>query len=153
MNNYDKAMADRVWKRVQGTKAEEPERDLNLKGLIQNEWMAASAYLQLSRQMPQKDAAVLQRLFREEQTHAACLKGMHILITGEKPVVRTPPARKEPVDAALRKCYAGELRSITDYEARSDHPEYGHIFADLARQEREHSRAVLELIGHLEKGK
>ena len=96
---------------------------------------------------------MLERLVREEQAHAACLKGRHVMITGERPVIQTPPPGKDTVEIALRKCYAGELRSIADYEARSDHPEYGHIFADLARQERAHSRTVLELIGRLEKGK
>lgn len=153
MANYDKAMAERVWKRVQGGREETAEnaRDLNLQGLIMNEWMAAGAYLQLARQMGGREAAVLQRLCREEQAHAACLKGMYLLTKGEKPVIRTPRPEKEPLETALRKAYAGELRSIADYEERSDHPEYGHVFASMAKQEREHSRTVLELLGGLEK--
>lgn len=154
MANYDKAMEDRVWKRVQGSRAEPAasgQRDLNLQELIMNEWIAAATYLQLSRQMGPKAAAVLQKLFREEQTHAACLKGMYTLINGTRPVIRTPQPQKEPVEITLRKAYAGELRSIEAYESRSDHPEYGHVFASMAKQEREHSRAVLELLGGLEK--
>ena len=154
MANYDSKMAERVWQRVRGEQAPSgevrtPEGDLL--GLIQAEWMAASAYLALSRQMGAKEAAVLQRLFREEQTHGACLKGMYTLITGRKPVVQSPQPAKEPVEAALRRCYAGELRSIAAYDARSADPEYGHVFASMAKQEREHSRAVLELLGGLEK--
>ena len=109
MANYDKAMADRVWKRVQGAPAEQsrPEhRELNLQGLILNAYMAASAYQRLARQMGPKEAAVLQQLAREEQSHAACLKGMCVMIKGQTPEVRVPHAEKEPVAALLRKCYA-----------------------------------------------
>lgn len=154
MENYDKAMAERVWKRVRGGQAEpgaSPSPAGELLGLIQAEWAAAAAYLALSRQMGPKEAAVLQRIFREEQTHAACLKGMYTLITGQKPVVQTPQPERAPVEAALRRSYAGELRSIAAYDARSADPEYGHVFASMAKQEREHSRAVLELLGGLEK--
>ena len=154
MAKFDKAMEQRVWQRVQGNQSETgipKQQDLDLQRLMMSEWMAAAAYLQLSRQMPPKEAAILQRIFREEQTHAAILKGMYVLISGERPVIRTPRSDKEPVDTALRKCYAGELRSIADYEARAGHPEYGHVFASMAKQEREHSRTVLELLGQLDK--
>lgn len=154
MANYDTQMAQRVWKRVQGAK-EEPKnepRELNIQGLIMNERMAAASYQQLARQMGSREAAVLQRMAREEQAHGVCLRGMYTMMTGERPVCKAPQMQSEPAELALRKAYAGELRSIADYEARSDHPEYGHIFAAMARQEREHSRLVLELLGGLHTG-
>lgn len=151
MASYDRAMADRVWKRVQGERQEPPsgQRELDLRELIQNEWMAAAAYLQLARQLGAREAAVLQRLAREEQAHGVCLKGMYRMMNGEVPAVKTPRPQRESVETALRKAYAGELKSIAAYDARSDHPEYGQVFADMAKQEREHSRAVLELLGRL----
>lgn len=151
MNMIDPQKEARVWQRVQGYQAQQAPvpREENLQSLIMNEWTAAAIYLQLARQMPPKEAAVLQRLFREEQTHAACLKGIYTLITGESPVIRTPTPPKEPVQQTLRKCYGTEMRSLKEYEARTQDPEYGHVFARLAEQEREHCRAVLELIGNL----
>ena len=78
MANYDKQMADRVWKRVQGEREEE-QRDLNLKGLILSAQMASATYQQLSRQLGQREGPVLQRLAREEQANCACLKGICLL--------------------------------------------------------------------------
>lgn len=153
MQSYDPQKAARVWQRVQGQREtpKQDDRNDNLQELIMNEWLAAATYLKLARQMGQKDAAVLQRLGREEQTHAACLRGIHTMTTGEKAVTRAPQPETGPAEVTLRRCYAGEIRSLRAYEARADDPEYGHVFADLARQEREHCRAVLELIGRLEK--
>lgn len=140
-----------IWRRVRGEHVQSRQSAMdNLQELIMEEWNSASAYLQLSRQMQTREAAaVLQRLFREEQAHAACLKGIYVLVKGTKPEVRTAPAAKERVEIALRKCYGREMRSLMEYEKRSDDPEYGPVFARLAEQEREHCRTVLELIGGL----
>lgn len=148
-------MAARVWQRVQNTQTvpvKEPEgRESMLQAMIMEEWISAMTYLQLSRQVSAREASALQRLHREEQTHMACLKGIYTLITGEKPIVHTPPVSREPLELMLRKCYAREMRSLKEYEARAQDGEYGHVFAKLAEQEREHCRAVLELIGGLQK--
>lgn len=153
MRPIDPQKEARVWQRVQGSREAPPDapRDMNLQGLIMNEWTAAATYLQLARQVPAKEAAVLQRLFREEQTHAACLKGIYTLITGERPVIQTPPPSRESVEMTLRKCYGAEMRSLMEYENRAADSEYGPVFAKLAEQEREHCKAVLELIGGLER--
>lgn len=152
MNTYDPQKAARVWQRVQGQQ-EAPRREDNLQEMIMEERHTAAIYLQLTRQLPGKEASVLQRLHREEQTHAACLRGIFTLITGEAPIVPTPPVAKEAPELTLRKCYGREMRSLKEYEARMDDPEYGPVFARLAEQEREHCRAVLELIGGLGKRK
>ena len=155
MKAYDPQMAQRVWQRVQHPQQEAAEkaaqREAVLQSLIMEEWILASTYLQLSRQMPGKEAAVLQRLFREEQTHTSCLKGIYTLMTGEKPSIPTQPAVRESAEKTLRKCYVREMRSLKEYEARSSDPEFGPVFTKLAEQEREHCRAVLELIGGLQK--
>ena len=152
MHTYDPQKAARVWQRVQNGQEETRQARLNdsLQELIMNEWIAAATYLRLARKMQPKQAAVLQRLGSEEHAHAACLKGIYTLITGEKAVIRTPQPEVEAPELTLRKCYGREMRSLKEYESRSDDPEYGHVFERLARQEREHCRAVLELIGSLE---
>lgn len=154
MKTYDPQQAARVWQRVQGQTPQpehRPERELP--GLIMEEWISATTYLQLARRMPSREASVLQRLYREEQTHVACLKGIYTLITGEKPVVHTPPTPQEPPELTLRKCYGREMRTLKEYEARAADSEYGPVFSRLAEQEREHCRALLELIGGLDRKK
>ena len=155
MNTYDPQKAARVWQRVQSRNQEE-QREQNrtegsLQSLIVEEWISAATYLQLSRQLSSREASVLQRLFREEQTHAACLKGIYTLITGEKATLQAPPPVQESPEITLRRCYVREMRSLKEYEARAADSEYGPVFAKLAEQEREHCRAVLELIGGLQK--
>lgn len=153
MHTYDPQKAARVWQRVQDrTKAEEREQgkpEGSIQQMIMEERLTAAIYLQLSHQLPSREASVLQRLFREEQTHAACLRGIFTLITGAKPVGNAPAVAKEPPEITLRRCYAREMRSLKEYEARSADPDYGPVFAKLAEQEREHCRTVLELIGGL----
>ena len=150
MEKYDREMARRVWQRVQG----EPPREQpgqNLLAMLQGELMAASTYLMLSRQMSGRAAQVLQRMYREEQNHAAYLKGMYLLAAGQMPALRAPQPVKEPLETALRKCYGAELKSASEYEGCSADPEFGHVFAQMARQEREHCACVLEMIGSLQK--
>mgnify|MGYP002515802204 CR=1 FL=1 len=152
MQNFDSDKAARVWQRVQDSKpTPTPARLENLQELIMNEWEAAATYRQLAKQVPQTEAAVLQRLSREEHSHGACLRGMYNLITGEKCEVHSQQVPKEPLERTLRRCYGLEMRSLKEYEAKSADPEYGHVFARLADQEREHCMALLGVIGNLGK--
>ena len=151
MTTYDPQKAARVWQRVQSAQPEQPRLDENLKELIMNEWTAAATYAQLARQLPQKEGAVLQRLSREEHGHGACLRGIYLLKTGEKCPVHTSNPGKEPVEMTLRRCYGLEMRSLKEYEAKAGDPEYGHVYARLADQEREHCMALLGVIGSLGK--
>lgn len=151
MSNYDHRMEERVWKRVRSEQQQEPEARSpasELLGLIQAEQMAAASYLALARRMGPKEGALLQKMAREEQSHARCLRGIYIQITGNRPTVQPPKLGNDPIETALRKSYAGELKSIAAYQSRSTDPEYGQVFASMAKQEREHSRAVLELLGN-----
>ena len=154
MNRIDQQKAARVWQRVQASE-QPPERKAapmeDLQELIMNEWIAAATYQQLARQAQPKMAAVFHRLSREEHGHGACLRGMYSLMTGEKCEVRTPQLPQEPLERTLRRCYGLEMRTLKAYEAKTDHPDYGHIFARLAQQEREHCMALLEVLGSLGK--
>lgn len=150
MNTYDPQKAARVWQRVQG-QPEQARTGADLQAMIMEERHTAAIYFQLKRQLPEKEAAVLQRLHREAQIHAACLRGIYTLITGDVPIVPTPQIPTESPEVTLRKCYGREMRSLKEYEARISDPEYGPVFSRLAEQEREHCRTVLELIGGLKK--
>lgn len=147
MENFDAAKATRVWQRVQGV---QPESQ-GLPALIAEELEDGATYLQLARRLGGRAGQTLRELSAAEHSHAACLKGIYTLSTGEPINPRIPPLRQEPTDRTLRRCYGREMRCLAQYEARANDPEYGPVFARLAAQEREHCMKVLELIGKLGK--
>jgi len=153
MNGFDQQKAARVWQRVQQAQPQgkQPGRLEELPELMMNEWSAAAAYRQLARQYQGKGGEQYQRLARQEQKHGACLQGIYVLINGEKCPVQNPPPAQEPPERSLRRCYGIHLRAMKAYESRADDPEYGAVFGEMARQEREHCVAVLELMGNLGK--
>lgn len=148
MEKYDAEAAARVWQRVQGKPAQKEELD-SLPAMIAGEWWDATTYLRLSRQFSGKEAGTLRKMFEEEQSHAACLKGIYTLLTGQQLVIQTPAPRQELLSATLRRCYGREMQCLAQYEKWSDHREYGPVFARLAQQERAHCAALLELLGNL----
>ena len=150
MNTYDPRKAERVWARVQGTQVpEHGAQEMNLQGMIMNEWVASSTYLALARQVPPREGCILQRLAREEQCHGACLKGIYTMITDQEPVIKASPMTGGSVEGVLKKCYGAEMQTLKEYERWATDPEYGPVFSKLAEQEREHCRLVLELIGRV----
>lgn len=148
MESYDPVKAAQVWQRVRGGQPAEPVRE-TLLPLIAEEMADATIYLALSRQLTGRESEVLRRLFEEEQSHAACLKGIYTLTTGNRPVIRNTPPAREPPELTLRKCYGREMRCLAAYEERMSDREYGPVFTRLAEQEREHCRLVLEILGNL----
>ena len=134
MNTYDPQKAARVWQRVQES-ATPLDSAGQLPALIAGEWADAVTYLQLSHRYQGREAQLLRRLFEQEQSHAACLKGIYTLLTGQRLVTQTPAPRQENLSVALRRCYGREMRALAQYEARQNDPQYGHVFRMLARQE------------------
>lgn len=153
MNGFDQQKAARVWQRVQQAQPQgkQPGHLEELPELMMNEWEAAAAYRQLARQFQGKEGETYQSLARREQKHAACLRGMHSLITGEKYPLQKLQSVKEPPERILRRCYGIHLRARKAYESHAEDPEYGPVFAELARQERELCVTVLELLGKPER--
>ncbi|MBQ8768418.1 MAG: hypothetical protein IJZ15_02045 [Oscillospiraceae bacterium] len=149
MERFDAEMEEAVWQRVHG---EQPPRlEQSLQALAAAELSEAAAHLMLSRQFQGKEKAILRKIYEEDQTHAACLKGIHYFTFDTPLAVRhVPPAPESPV-IALRKAYGRKLRALRQYESRADDPEYGAVYQALAHQEREHCRLILELVGNLKK--
>ena len=148
METLDRQVEERVWRRVRGEEAD-PRPEQGLLALIAHEWADAAAYLQLSRRLPGRDSLLLREMAQQEQAHGACLKGLYTMLTGQRPTVRSVPVKQENVEAALRRCYGREMQSLALYEARCDDPQYGAVFAHLAKQEREHCHKLLEILGRL----
>ena len=148
METIDPAKEAQVWQRVRGQQPPEDPRE-GLQELIAREWEVAGACLQLSRRFNGKQSTLLRQLFEKEQAHGACLKGIYTLITGQRPHVRSNATASGFPETELRRCYGKQMQNLAEYERRSSHPEYGHVFQDLARQEREHCHLLLEILGSL----
>lgn len=148
MEGYDPEKAAKVWQRVTGERAGIFDAH-SLLSMITEEWADAAAYQQLARRFHGKEAAALQALAQQAQSHAACLKGIYTLATDTYPELRTAPAPQEAPEHTLRKCYGRTLHRVSRYEELKNHPEYGRIFAQIAQQEQTHCRMLLELLGSL----
>ena len=148
MDNFDSELEQRVWKRVRG---EEQAPITGLQALAAAEQNEAGVYLMLSRQLQGAEKSMLRRIFSEEQAHAAILRGVHTVMTGQKISPRTVPPKPETPERALRKCYARKLKTIAEYESRSSDREFGAVFSHLARQERGHCAMILEVLGNIQR--
>lgn len=149
MDTYHTDMEARVWQRVRGETAA-PGPRLNLTALLRGEHTDAAAYLALSRRLQGQASALLHRLWEEELTHVACLKGICVLTTGERPVIPPEALPQEPTETTLRRCYRREMTCIAAYEACAGDREYGPVFARLAQQELSHCQIILQVLGGME---
>lgn len=148
METIDPVKEAQVWERVRNGQAPEDPRE-GLQELIARALEISGVCLQLSRRFTGKQSAQLRQLFEKEQAHSACLKGIYTLITGQRPHIRGHAAAGGLPEAELRRCYGKQMQNLAQFERRSNHPEYGHVFQNLARQEREHCHLLLEVLGSL----
>lgn len=142
MGMYDESMEKRVWERV---RSEAPQKSLQV--LAAAEKANAAVYLRLSRLAQGPEKALLRQLFERERRHGHLLGGIHFLTEDKALSVRTAAPPADTMALALRKCYAATLQAVAEYDRRSQDPEYGHAFARMAAQEREHCTMLLELLG------
>ena len=148
MEKYDAQKAARVWQRVQAEQprlASAPE----LQEMLEDEWLDGATYLLLAKPFQGPIREKLQKMGKDEQTHAACLRGIYTLTTGGHPTQKTKQVPPEAPHVILRRCYGREMRSLARYEAKSSDPQYGQVFLRLAEQEREHCKMILELLGSI----
>lgn len=148
MGKLDEGKVQQVWSRVRGEEHSESSVR-RLPALIASEEEAADIYLQLSRKLSGKARMMLQRMSQEEQSHAACLRGIYHLLTGERAATAHAPIPNTPVEMTLRRCYGKEMRCLAEYESRAQDKEYGAVFSRLAQQEQEHCRMLLEILGSI----
>lgn len=146
MNNYDPKKAAAVWQRVQSQKETAPDFS-DLLTLIAREQESATTYLHLSRQFSGKDSAALRKIAYQEQSHAACLRGLYAMLTGKRPALRIGPAPRKNREVLLRHCYGKTLQAFAQYQERASDPQSGHIFTRLAAQEQEHCHILLNILG------
>lgn len=145
METYDPQLAARVWKRVTG---ESPSpTSLDLQSLIEEELADAAAYLHLSRFFHSPYDRILRQMHRQEQSHAACLKGIYRMRTGKRCMSNLPKPLREKPALTLQRCYDRESRRAVQYSAEAADARFGQSFSRMAQQEQEHCRILLELLG------
>ena len=145
MYQMDAQTEARVWERVRGEGSAPPDAGA-FPGLLLEELQAAAALQLLSRRFQGRERMLLQRMVREEQEHAACLRGICRLVNGSTPACRAPAAEDTSTEILLRRCYAGKMRALAAYESRCS-GEYAPAFAAMAAQERQHACLLLQLMG------
>ena len=158
MEQFDKEQVRKIWQRVQGEKtgltttANAKEPCLGIPEAIARELSCAAMYTMLAKQLPQKAGSILYRLAREEQQHAATLKGICTLSGGFCPPAKPAPIRKAPAGVLLRQCYGQKLQAMAEYEKCVTDPMHGNVYREMAQQEQAQCRILLQLIGNLKSG-
>lgn len=144
MEEYDAALAARVWQRVYAGRPENNRED-GLEGLI-----AAARHLTLAyRQLARQSSGPWQQLAGETQERTACLRGIRHCLTGEAPPPLPAAGRQPP--PSLRHCYTLELQAHAAYQNRTADPEFGPVYALLSQQAAAHCRRILEQLGSFPK--
>ena len=146
VEKIDSDLEQRVWQRVRGD-----ERPMSLTALAGEELGGAAAFGRMLRWAHGRDQELLQQMIREDRAHAAGLKGIHKTVTGDGMNLWTLPPAVDPPQIALRKLYGIKRKLWAEYEGRSEDPEFGRVYARLARQEAEHLGMIMEILGRLEK--
>ncbi len=134
MNQYDPALAQRVWQRVQGDAA---GSSADLLPLITGELTNAEVYRKGN----------YPALYRQARQTAACLQGVYRLMTGAPAHVTNLPEKPSP--PALLRCYSRCLSGLAFYRRHTDDPEYGAAFSQLFQQAQTQCGLLLEVIGKL----
>ena len=112
MEKIDPKAARQVWNRVQAAPA--PSQDAQiLVQMLQSAAEDASVYQLLARSTAERLRPELRKLYLQTMSHIACLKGVHILLTGTQPTLPETHPQKEPAQIALRRCYGRQTQRLS----------------------------------------
>lgn len=143
MEQYDPALAQRVWQRVQG---ETEPKAQSLRALVHASREREECYRRLSQRFGGRDGELLARMYRQEQDTGACLRGMERL-RGQPGKASTAVAEKAEPRRMLERCYHQSQRAMAEYRARTAEAEFGAVFELLAQREMAHCAGILEVLG------
>ena len=142
MERIDPQTAKRVWQRVQG-------EDVSVRPMLSAERRCLADFQQLQRLLAEKNRQ-LRLLASHCQQRIRCLMGIDSLLTGTSmPDVPLNP-RQETPQGLLRHCYQQSVNLAGEYQRRGEHPEYGPVYLELAKQMRQQCIQILELIATAE---
>lgn len=147
MEKFDAKKTANVWDRV--VASGQPEA-LPVEGMLMQLWENAVTFLHLSKRVQGPRSVQLHKLYQQAQQSADCLKGICVLVNGNRPSLGNKLPGRETVEGALRGCYGRSMRLLAQLESHSQHKEYGPVFTRLAAIQQEQCRQVLELLGSQE---
>lgn len=149
MEKINRTQAVNVWERVTAGREQMP----NAEELVMESWENTLRLLQLSRRVQGPKSAQLHSLYQSAQQCTDCLKGICLLISGNRPALGNKPPKQEPVETTLRTAYGSAMRLLAKLEAWNSHSQYGPAFQKLSQMEQEQCRQILCLLGSIEPGK
>lgn len=134
----------KIWQRVKGDAA--PVTD-GLPGVASGALSRAALYNALARQLQGPGRSIFLSLQEEEQQCVRYLQGIYRLSTGNKMQLSSLPPTAKKVETALQKCYGQSLKALVFFDQRTNHPEYGPVFAHLAAKMRDNCCKIAGLLG------
>ncbi len=139
MPQFDNRKAAGVWQRVHAS-ADSPANDAGqILALIPDLLSCAQA------------CAGNPSLHTSFRTQATALRGMYTLLTGRSSAP-LPPGKTAPLNAAaLRKCYAAQLRSLSQYQALCGREDFGPAFQALIPIAQNTLVTILSQLGSIQK--
>jgi hypothetical protein len=156
MENFDPAVAARVWQRVTKPPAEfpmpplppayapppRPELGTFLARIV---WLEAT-YRRLAGRSSGENRKLLYKLAATKQTQQLYFKGLCSL-SGGCTATRLPPMDKTAPRLLLEQCYGWEAQLLEFCEDRRQDRRLGHIYSHLAQQQRSSCLQLLILLG------
>ncbi len=146
MEKINRTQAVNVWERVTAGREQMP----NAEEMVLESWENTLRLLQLSRRVQGQKSAQLHSLYQSAQQCTDCLKGICLLINGNRPSLGNKPPKQEPVESSLRAVYGCAMRLLAKMEACREDAQYGPAFQRLCQMEQEQCRQILCLLGSLE---
>ena len=149
MEKINRTQAVNVWERVTAGREQMP----NGEEMVMESWENTLRLLQLSRRVQGPKSAQLHSLYQSAQQCTDCLKGICLLINGNRPALGNKPPKQEPVEATLRTIYGSAMRLLAKMESWRDNTQYGPAFQRLCQMEQEQCRQILGILGSMESAK
>ena len=143
MEQIDPQLAQRVWERVRGGQdPQDPARDLQ--AMVLAAGADRSACAQLARTF--KSEPLLKILIRDCEQTAACLRGLHKLLTGQPPHPGRPSREEGSARELLVRCHSRTLTCLELCQRWQVHPRCGAALTVLAGRLRERCCLLARLI-------
>lgn len=146
MEEFDREMASKVWRRVQSREPPAAAEDPRMEDLILLSHGLTGLYLGLRRMLPGKTGERCAGLYRSAKQTLCCLQGIRRL---EGEVLSLPPPDTGTGSASRRLCICvqREQRLGTALEHLAGSGDFSMVYARLCRMSAERCAAALELLG------
>lgn len=144
MEQWKPEQVQKIWQRVQDQNRQTVIDMPTISELFWEEWQDSRLLSGLSGYFRGKNGELLRRMAREDQNHAAVLKKNHLdadvrihNVFSQKNNLKIHPKLQ------LQRCYERKLKRLAVYQKRQADP----LFQKLARQEQNHCRILLNILG------